>query len=206
MLGSAEATVRGSVQLARVAFAGALTRITGITIAVVMIAGASAEGADASPVVTRAVATATVGPLPGRRDGLCRVACGCWIVDTAQRGLRALDRHRGTTRRACLLRHVLHPHRRPPPKTACLATATLSASSRSRAGRSLPALRDAARWRPLPASCPRHRRLVACRIGRRLQRLPDHLDARLAGLGFDAGPTNLLEEPFESLRRRPHIV
>ena len=30
--------------------------------AVVMIAGASAEGADADPVVSRAVATATVGP------------------------------------------------------------------------------------------------------------------------------------------------
>jgi len=62
VLGSAEATVRGSVLLARVAFAGALTGITGITMAVVMIAGASAEGADANPVVSRAVATATVGP------------------------------------------------------------------------------------------------------------------------------------------------
>jgi hypothetical protein len=61
-LGSAETTVRGSVQLARVAFAGALAGITGITIAVVMIAGASAEGADADPLVSRAVATATVGP------------------------------------------------------------------------------------------------------------------------------------------------
>ena len=62
VLGSAEATVRGSVQLARVAFAGALTGITGITMAVVMIAGATAEGADANPVVSKAVATATVGP------------------------------------------------------------------------------------------------------------------------------------------------
>jgi hypothetical protein len=62
VLGSAEAMVPGSVQLARVAFGGALTGITGITIAVVMIAGASAEGADADPVVSRAVATATVGP------------------------------------------------------------------------------------------------------------------------------------------------
>ena len=59
VLGSTEATVRGSVQLARVAFAGALT---GITMAVIMIAGASAEGADANPVVIRAVASATVGP------------------------------------------------------------------------------------------------------------------------------------------------
>jgi succinate dehydrogenase/fumarate reductase cytochrome b subunit len=62
LLGTAEARVRGSVQLARVAFAGALTGITGITMAVIMIAGATAEGAAASPMVTRAVATATVGP------------------------------------------------------------------------------------------------------------------------------------------------
>ena len=62
VLGSAEATVRGSVQLARTAFAGALTGITGITMAIVMIAGASAAGGDANPVVIRAVATATVGP------------------------------------------------------------------------------------------------------------------------------------------------
>ncbi len=62
VLGSAEATVRGSVQLTRVALAGALTGITGITMAVIMIAGATAEGADANPMVSRAVATATVGP------------------------------------------------------------------------------------------------------------------------------------------------
>jgi hypothetical protein len=63
VLGSAEATGRGSVQLARVGFAGALTGIIGITMAVVMIAGATAEGADANPVVARAVASATVvGP------------------------------------------------------------------------------------------------------------------------------------------------
>ena len=62
VLGSAEATVRGSVHLARVAFAGALTGITGMTMAVVTIAGATAEGAGANPMVTRAVATTTVGP------------------------------------------------------------------------------------------------------------------------------------------------
>jgi hypothetical protein len=61
-LGSAEARVRGSVQLARAAFGGAVTGITGITMAVVMIAGASAEGGDADPVVIKAVASATVGP------------------------------------------------------------------------------------------------------------------------------------------------
>jgi len=62
VLGSAEATVRGSVQLARAAFAGAVTGITGITMAVVIIAGATAEGADANPLVSKAVATVSVGP------------------------------------------------------------------------------------------------------------------------------------------------
>ena len=62
VLGTAEATVPGSVQLAQAAFAGAVTGITGITMAIVMIAGASAEGADAHPLVIRAVASATVGP------------------------------------------------------------------------------------------------------------------------------------------------
>jgi hypothetical protein len=63
MWGRVETTVRGSEQLARVAFAGGLVGITGITLAIVMLAGASAEGADADPTVTRAVASATlVGP------------------------------------------------------------------------------------------------------------------------------------------------
>jgi hypothetical protein len=63
MWGRAETTLRGSDQLARVAFAGGLVGITGITLAIVMLAGASAEGADADPTVTRAVASATlVGP------------------------------------------------------------------------------------------------------------------------------------------------
>jgi len=62
VLGTAETSVRGSGQLAQAAFAGAVTGITGITMAILMIAGASAVGADADPVVIRAVASATVGP------------------------------------------------------------------------------------------------------------------------------------------------
>ena len=62
VLGSTEATVRGSVQLARVAYAGAITGITGITMALVMISAAATEGADADPVVSRAVTTAAAGP------------------------------------------------------------------------------------------------------------------------------------------------
>ena len=62
VLGSAEATVRGPVQLARVAFAGALTGITGITTAIVIIASAATEGADADPVVSKAVTSVAAGP------------------------------------------------------------------------------------------------------------------------------------------------
>jgi hypothetical protein len=62
VLGRAEGAVRGPVQLARVAFAGALTGITGITVAIVTTAAASAEGADANPLVTRAIAITTTGP------------------------------------------------------------------------------------------------------------------------------------------------
>lgn len=62
VLGTAETTVRGSAQLSRAAFAGGLTGITGMTMAIVMIASASTEGGDANPVVSRAVATASAGP------------------------------------------------------------------------------------------------------------------------------------------------
>jgi hypothetical protein len=62
VLGRAESPDRNSVQLARVAFAGALTGIAGMTSAIVMIAAASSEGADADPVVSRAVTTASAGP------------------------------------------------------------------------------------------------------------------------------------------------
>jgi succinate dehydrogenase/fumarate reductase cytochrome b subunit len=61
-LESAESTARGSVQFARVAFAGGLTGIVGTTMAFVSIANASSEGANANPVVSRAVTTGTAGP------------------------------------------------------------------------------------------------------------------------------------------------
>jgi len=62
VLGAAATTARGSQQLARVAFAGALVGIAGMTTAIVMIAAATSEGADADPVVSRAVTTASAGP------------------------------------------------------------------------------------------------------------------------------------------------
>ena len=62
VLGSAESTGRDSAQLARTAFAGAITGMAGMSMAIVIIASATSEGADADPVVTRAVATASAGP------------------------------------------------------------------------------------------------------------------------------------------------
>ena len=62
VLGTAETAVRGPAQLARVAFAGALVGIAGMTTAIVMVSAATTEGADANPVVSRAVATALAGP------------------------------------------------------------------------------------------------------------------------------------------------
>jgi hypothetical protein len=62
VLERAESELRGSAQLAGVAFAGALTGIVGMTMAFVSIAAASSEGANANPVVSRAVTTATTGP------------------------------------------------------------------------------------------------------------------------------------------------
>jgi len=62
VLEEAESSVRGSKELARVAFAGALTGIVGMTMAFVMIANASAPGAGAEPVVSKAVTTSAAGP------------------------------------------------------------------------------------------------------------------------------------------------
>jgi succinate dehydrogenase/fumarate reductase cytochrome b subunit len=61
-LEEAESSVRGSRELARIAFAGALTGIVGITMAFVSIANASAPGANADPLVSKAVTTSAAGP------------------------------------------------------------------------------------------------------------------------------------------------
>ena len=112
VLGNAEVTIRGSVQLARVVFAGALTGITGITIAIVIIASAATEGADADPMVSKAVTSVGGGALLRRCDGLCRHARGGWAADIAERSLRPLDGHRGTDRRAVLRRNISCAHSR----------------------------------------------------------------------------------------------
>jgi hypothetical protein len=61
-LGNAETIVPGSEQLANAAFAGAVVGAAGIAMAIVMVGAATSEGADADPVVSRAVITASAGP------------------------------------------------------------------------------------------------------------------------------------------------
>ena len=62
VLGRAEASDAGSAQLAGAAFGGAVTGITGMVTAIVIIASADSEGAAANPVITRAVASSSAGP------------------------------------------------------------------------------------------------------------------------------------------------
>ena len=59
VLGGAESPVRGTAQLARVAFGGALTGMAGIAMASVTLAAASSNRSDVNPVVSKAVATAS---------------------------------------------------------------------------------------------------------------------------------------------------
>ena len=62
VLAGATSPGRGSEQLARIAFGGALTGMAGIAMASVTLAAASSNGADVNPVVSKAVASASGGP------------------------------------------------------------------------------------------------------------------------------------------------
>ncbi|HEU0193207.1 MAG TPA: hypothetical protein VFQ71_03355 [Gaiellales bacterium] len=62
LLGTAERKDHGSMRLAQIAYSGGLIGITSFVIATVTFSGASAEGAHANPVVSRAIATGAVGP------------------------------------------------------------------------------------------------------------------------------------------------
>jgi len=61
-LGDAETRVRGSMELARVAVAGAITGMAGMVMAIVIISSATTEGGEANPAVTRAIASVSAGP------------------------------------------------------------------------------------------------------------------------------------------------
>jgi hypothetical protein len=56
-----------------------------ITLAVVMITGATAEGADANPVVSRAVATATVGPFLAAAMGFAALLAAAGLLTLRSR-------------------------------------------------------------------------------------------------------------------------
>ena len=58
----AESRVRGSAQLSRVVFAGALIGVAAMSMALVTMAAASSDGAKVDPVVSKAVATGAAGP------------------------------------------------------------------------------------------------------------------------------------------------
>ncbi|HEV8452344.1 MAG TPA: hypothetical protein VGQ45_13000 [Gaiellales bacterium] len=62
LLEKAEGEGNGRARLTQVAYAGGLIGITSFVIATVSFSGASAEGAQASPEVSRAIATGAVGP------------------------------------------------------------------------------------------------------------------------------------------------
>ena len=62
VLGGVNSPARGSEELARVAFGGAVTGMAGMAMASVMLAAASTNGADVDPVVSKSVATASGGP------------------------------------------------------------------------------------------------------------------------------------------------
>jgi len=84
-LGKAETTVPGSVQLARVAFAGAVVGAVGIAMAVVMVGAATSEGANADPVVSRAVTTASAGPYLVAAMGFAALLGGAGLLTLQSR-------------------------------------------------------------------------------------------------------------------------
>jgi hypothetical protein len=112
VLGSAESPGSGSAQLARVAFGGALTGMAGIAMASVTLAAASSNGADANPVVSKAVATASGGPFLVAAMGFAAFLMAAGLLTLRTGVFRTLDRHRGADRSGLLPHHVLDRHRR----------------------------------------------------------------------------------------------
>ena len=112
VLGRAESPVGGSAQLARAAFGGAVTGMTGMATAIVIIASSDSEGAAANPIITRAVASASPGRSWSRRWGLRRSSelPGC---SRSARCLRSVDGHHGADRGGFIPDHVRRRSRWP---------------------------------------------------------------------------------------------
>jgi len=81
VLGTAEATVAGSLQLARGASAGAIVGAASIAMAIVIVGAATSEGANADPVVSRAVAGAvSAGPYMVAAMGFAALLGGAGLL------------------------------------------------------------------------------------------------------------------------------
>ena len=98
-LGTAEEQDSGSTRLTQIAYAGGLIGVTSFTIATVTFSGASAEGAQAKPDVSRAIATGDVGPFLVAPMGFAAFLGGRRTGDAAHRRAPALDSSRRTGRR-----------------------------------------------------------------------------------------------------------
>jgi hypothetical protein len=75
-----DTAIRGTVSLARVAFSGGLIGVTGITMGIIIIAGATAQGAHADPVVSKSVASTTVGPFLVGAMGLAAALAAAGVL------------------------------------------------------------------------------------------------------------------------------
>ena len=89
VLGSAESPGRGSAQLARVVFGGALTGMAGMAMASVTLAAASTNGADVNPLVSKAVATAAGGPFLVAAMGFAAFLMAVGLLTLQTESLRA---------------------------------------------------------------------------------------------------------------------
>ena len=123
--------LRGSAQLARVAFAGAITGMAGMVMAIVIIASATTEGADANPGRDSCGGECLGRAFPALCHGLRCVPHGRWAPDTSKRSLRTLDRRRGAHRRGCGFSSRSLRSSRAWARTACSASASSLASWRS---------------------------------------------------------------------------
>ena len=130
LLGSGQVNDKGSARLAQIAYAGGLIGMTSFAIATVTFSGASAEGAQANPVVSRAIATGAVGPFLVAPMGFAAFLGAGGLV-----ALRTGVLPRWT---AVIALIGAVPSRSPfsqrstaPPTAACLVTASSPASWRS---------------------------------------------------------------------------
>ena len=107
----AESRVRGSAQLGRVAFGGALVGIAGMAMALVTMAAASSDGAERESRRDEGGRHRCGRALHDRRDGVCGVPDGRGIVTLRTRSSPA-GRDRGARRRRLVPDHVPRGPRR----------------------------------------------------------------------------------------------